>query len=262
MGVIVDPRGRVISAGFQPSNLSGVVTSWFRLADPLSAVTGSGYSRIEDILDRANPLVQATDNRRPPNALDGANKPIITMATSFMSLALTAARQNVTTWGYWGWFKQATNADNVHSVGVTVGASASRLYIFFRTSGTGARVQVFVTDATSRLGDITGMTAAQWNFITVEFNGNRSGDARLAATVNGVVQTLTFGTGTGVGSMPASLVAATGTGTMFAFGTSGPYYAGSMGGNFGFLGGAMSDSSEGLLTPQARRDLMNFEAPV
>lgn len=241
---------------------AGAVTSWFRLGDPLSAITGAGYSRIEDVLDRSNPLLQGTDNKRPPNATSANGLPIMTMATAFMPFALTAARQNNTTWGMWGWFKQATNADNTSSIGTSSGSSAKRQYLFFRTSGTGLRTQVWTTDTTSRVGDITGMTAAQWNFITIEYNGNRSGDARLAATVNGVVQTLSFSSGDGVASMPATLVTATGNGSMFAFTSGGPYFVGSMGPNFGFLGSAMVGATEGLLTPAARAALMAFEAPT
>lgn len=259
------PKSKVADAaslgGSTPVSVTGgAVTSWFRLAQ--GAITGAGYSSIPDMLDAANPLTQGTDAKRPPNATAANGLPIITSSVANMPFALTAARQNNTTWGFWGWLKQATNADNSCSIGTSSGSNVNRHYLFFRTTGTGLRAQIFVTDTTSRIGDISGMTAAQWNFITVEYNGNRAGDARLAATVNGVVQTISFGTGTGVASMPATLVTATGNGSLFAFGSSGPYFVGSWGPNFGFFGAAMPGATEGLLTAPARSALMNFEAPT
>jgi hypothetical protein len=257
----VDRRRRVIEGvGFSPLELSGVVTSWFRLAS--GTITGAGYASIPDLLDPANPLAQATDNKRPPNATSSNALPIITTATAFMPVAVTAARANVTTWGFWGWFKQATNADNSHSFHTSAGSSVNRHFLFFRSTGAGLRFQVFTNATDSRIVDVSGLTAAAWNFFTVEFNGNLSGDARAIISVNGSVPSQTYGTGTGVASMPATLQAVTGNGSMFALGSSGPYFVGSGGGNFGFLGGAMSGATEGLLTAAARAALMNFEAPT
>jgi hypothetical protein len=240
----------------------GAVSSWFSLAHPSSGITGAGYSSIADVLDASNPLVQATDNRRPPNATSANGLPIITCASSFMPVSITAARANVTTWGLWGWFKQATNADNTQSFHTSSGTSVNRHFLFFRSTGTGLRFQVFTNATDSRICDANSLTAAQWNFLTVEFNGNLVGDARAIITANGTPASMSYGTGTGVAAMPATLLTGTGAGSMFALGTSGPFFVGSMGPNFGFLGGAMAGATEGLLTQQARLALMNYQRPT
>ena len=240
----------------------GAVSSWFSLAHPSSVITGSGYSSVHDILNPSSPLTQSTDGLRPPNATSANGLPIITAVADFMSLPIIAARANDTTWGFWAWLRQSATADNIQTFRTLIGSNVNRSQMFFRTSGTGFRVEVFAAEATSRIMDATGLTASQWNFFTVEFNGNRSGDARAIITVNGAVPSLTYGTGTGVSEMPATLRTVSGTGSMFALGSGGPFFVGSWGTNFGFLGAAMTGASEGLLTQQARLALMNFQRPT
>lgn len=240
----------------------GAVTSWFSLADPLSVITGSGYSSINDSLNPSSPLTQSTDSLRPPAASSVNGFPIVTVATSFMSLPIIAARSNVTTWGFWAWVKQGATANNMHSYRASAGTSVNRHTFFWQTSGTEV-VSEITSGAGSRFVGTTGHTAGAWNFLTLEFNGNRSGDARAIITVNGAVPaTLGYATGSGVASMPATLNAVTGTGSVFALGGSGPFFVGSWGTNFGFFGAAMSGSEQGLLTNSARLALMNYQRPT
>lgn len=247
---------------FSPANLDGVVTSWFSLQHPLSVVTGSGYSSIHDILNPSNPITQSTDGARPPPDTSANGLPIITVATAQMPCAPIAARAGTASWGFWGWFKQATNADNAQSFHTGNGASVNRSHVFFRVSGTALRFVAFTSDTDSRIMDATGLTAAQWNFFTVEFNGARAGDARAIITVNGTPGSLSYGTSTGVAEMPATLRTVTGGGSIFAIDDNGPYFVGSIGTNFGFFGGAMAGATEGLLTAAARSSLMNFQRPT
>lgn len=246
------------------SATAGAVSSWFQLAHPLSVVTGSGFSNIHDVMNPASPLTQGTDARRPPRATSNNGLPIITTTTGFMTCPVIAARTNVTTWGFWGWLKQSTTADNLHSFHTTSasGTDVNRHFLFFLTSGTALRFRVFATDATSRDNTISGLTAAQWNFITVEFNGNRAADARSIITVNGTVPSQTYGTGTGVTEIPATLRAVTGNGSMVGLGSGGPFFVGSWGPNFGFFSSAMSGASVGLLTTAGRLALMNYQRPT
>jgi hypothetical protein len=242
----------------------GAVSSWFSLAHPSSVITGSGYSNVHDILNPSSPITQTTDARRPPNATSNNGLPIITNAAGFLNVPVISARTNQTTWGFWGWFKQSTTADNAQSftTASSTGCNVNRSHVFFLTSGTALRFRVFATDATSRDNTISSLTAAQWNFFTVEFNGNRSADARSIVTVNATIPSQTYASVTGVTEIPATLRAVTGNGSTVGLGSGGPFFVGSVGTNFGFFGGAMSAASEGLLTQQARLALMNYQRPT
>lgn len=255
--------GSKLFAGSDPQSVTeGAVTSWFSLAHPSSVVTGSGYSNIHDILNPSSPLTQSTDALRPPAATSNNAFPIVTVATHFMSLPIIAARSDVTTWGFWAWVKQGATANNMHSYRASAGASVNRHTFFWQTSGTEV-VSEITSGAGSRFVGTTGHTAGAWNFLTLEFNGNRSGDARAIITVNGVVPaTLGYATGSGIASMPATLNAVTGTGSMFALGAAGPFFVGSWGTNFGFFGAAMSGAEQGLITTSARLGLMNYQRPT
>lgn len=240
---------------------SGAVSSWFSLAHPSSVVTGAGYSSIFDLLNPSNPITQSTDALRPPRAFNNG-LPIITATGAQMPCAPIAARTNATTWGFWAWVRQNTAADNIQSFHTSNGSSVNRSHVFFRTSGTQLRFLAFTNDTDSRIMDASGLTAATWQFVTVEFNGNRAGDARAIITVNGAPGTLSYGTSTGVATMPATLRTVAGGGSIFAIGNAGPFFQGSIGTNFGFFGSAMTGASVGLLTTAARLALMNYQRPT
>ncbi len=244
------------------SATEGAVSSWFSLAHPSSVVTGLGYSNIHDVLNPSSPLTQSTDALRPPAATSANGLRIITNATGVLPVPVIAARSNVTTWGFWGWFNQQTTADSVQSFATVHGASVNRNHLFFLTSGTVLRFRVFTTDAAFRDDTVFSLTAGQWNFITAEFNGNRSADARSIVTVNGTVPSQTYSTGSGVTEMPATLRSVTGTGTNLGLGSGGPFFVGSVGPNWGFFGSAMAGASVGLLTTAARLALMNYQRPT
>lgn len=259
----VAPRSKLFQNDDPVSATDGAVTSWFALTHPSSVITGAGYSNVHDVLNPSSPATQSTDARRPPGSTSNG-LPILSTSTGFLTCPVIAARTNVTTWGFWAWLNQATTADNLQSFHTTSasGTDVNRHFIFFLTSGTALRFRVFATDANSRDNTVSGLTASQWNFITVEFNGNRSADARSIITVNGAVPSQTYGTGTGITEIPATLRAVTGNGAIVGLGGGGPFFVGSWGPHFGFFGGAMNGSTEGLLTPAARLKLMNYQPPT
>lgn len=255
-------RGSKLFSTDPVSATAGAVSSWFSLAHPLSVVTGAGYSNIHDILNPSDPIAQSTDALRPPRAVNNG-LPIITATGAQMPCAPIAARTSATTWGFWGWFRQSTAADNAQSFHTSNGASVNRSHVFFRVSGTALRFVAFTSDAAQRLVDATGLVAATWNFVTVEFNASRAGDARGIITINGAPGTLSYGNGgTGVSEMPATLRSVTGGGSIFAADDNGPFFQGSIGTNFGFFGSAMAGASVGLLTTAARLGLMNYQRPI
>lgn len=246
---------------FDPVSITeGAVSSWFSLAHPSSVITGAGYSSIHDILNPSSALTQSTDARRPPAGTPANGYPIITSTTGVMSCPVIAARANVTTWGFWGWLKQSSTADQMLSYRTVSGANVNRHHMFWNLSGTRLTVEVY-SGAGSRFVDIASQAVGTWKFITLEFNGNRSGDARCIITANGAIPTQNYATASGVSEMPATLNAITGAGTTMGLGSGGPFFVGSWGTNFGFFASAMSGASQGLLTTAARLALMNYQRP-
>jgi hypothetical protein len=254
-------EGAVLSSLGPAAFTEGAVTSWMRLSDPASVITGSGYSSIQDVLNPSSPLTQSTDARRPPSATSTNGLPILNVTAATLVVPLIAARTNVNTWGFWGWVNQSATADNIVSIGTSGGASANFAWFNFNTSGTNCKTELW-TGASSRVANKGSLTAGTWKFITIEFNGARAGDARYTLTVDTVVQTATFSGS--LGSMPATLPSGlTGTGSLLSFTSAGGFpFVGKVGPNFGFFGAAMAGATEGLLTAAARQSLMSFEAPT
>jgi hypothetical protein len=239
---------------------SGAVSSWFSLAHPSSVVTGSGYSSVRDILNPSSPATQSTDARRPPAAVSTNGLPIVTVSASTLSVPLISARIGTTTWGFWGWLKQSPTADAVVSFGTSGGASANFAWFNFNTTGTNCKAELW-TGAQSRRCEKGSLSTGVWKFLTIEFNGALSGDARYTLTIDAAPQTVTFGGS--LGSVPATLPVVTGPGSLLSFTSAGGFpFVGSLGTNFGFFGSAMSGVSAGLLTPAARLALMNYQRPT
>lgn len=263
MGIIVSPRRQIITPGsFSPLDLPGVMGSWFRLADPASTITGSGYSSVADVLDPTSPATQGTDARRPPAATSANGLPILTVTAQALAIPVTAARYGTTKWGFWGWFKRDTGANNICSAGVTPGSDVNRLYIELALSSTVFRVEVANSDSSQfRFCDVSSGTINTWQFLTVEFNNAFAGDLAMCMSVNGTAIAPSFSGA--LGTVPSSLRAITGNTSFGAFSSAAAFpFKGSIGGNWGFFKGAMAGVTEGLLTARARSDLMNFEAPT
>lgn len=257
--MIVDPRGRIIRSGFLPSDLvGGVVSSWFRLA--AGTITGSGYSSVPDILDAASPATQGTDARRPPAAVSANGFPIVTVASHALVIPVTAARYGTTKWGFWGWFRRNTGADNLSSASAVSGSSVDRLFMGYVSTNYRALV-VSPDGSQTRAADVPSGTINTWKFMTVEYNADFAGDLAMCMTVDGTPIVPTFSGA--LGAIPATLRAVTGNSSFGAISAAGSLpFVGSIGGNWGFLGGAMAGVTTGLLTPAARTQLMNFEAPT
>jgi len=248
----------------------GAVSAWLRVAR--GTITGSGYSSIPDMLDGANPAVQATDARRPTAATSANGLPILACAAQLLALPITAARNGTTQIGFGAWVKQTGGTFPVlwtmDSAG-SAGASARKILTQDGSSPSNLAIVVFNAASTaSRSGTINGvLTSNTWKFVTFELNlGTGGAEAtRAVITVNTAVQALTFADSTGTpGSMPTSMPAPTGNIGLFAqsFTTGGNGFTGNIGPNIYMFGSAMPGATEGLLTPAARTALMNFEAPT
>jgi hypothetical protein len=253
--------GASLGGGTPVTITGGAITSWMRLADPASVITGSGYSSIRDVLNTSSPLTQSTDARRPPASTSANGYPILNVTASNLTVPLIAARVNTATWGWWGWIQQASTADGLISIGVSGGASANFAWVNWNTSGTNTKTELW-TGASSRVFNKGSLTAGTWKFFTVEYNSAFAADARYIITVDTVVQSGTFSGS--LGSMPASLPSGlTGTGSLLSFGSGATFpFVGKIGPNFGFFGAAMPGAVSGLLTADARAQLMAYEAPT
>jgi hypothetical protein len=251
--------------GPDPSTISAV-SSWFRVAQ--GTITGSGYSSIPDVLNPASPAVQSTDAQRPPAATSSNGLPILACVNDALSVPIIAARNNATTWGFWGWLRR-TGVANVGPFAVRAlsGASVNRC---------DAQPQVAPGDAscfywnaastTARTGMASSVYALNaWAFVTYEFEGAALTEPDQALiTLNTNIQVSSFSNIVGApGAMPASLANPTGTIAVCAQQLNGTNpWVGNFGPNFGFLASKMAGATQGLLTPAARLALMNFEAPT
>lgn len=257
---VFGPKQRFVETGFSPAEVSAV-TSWFRLAHANTTISGSGYNRIEDVLNPSSPATQTTDALRPPNATSGNGLPIVTVASSVLSIPVIAARDGTTAFGFWGWFRRTGgSAGSTRAAGRALsGASADKFQS--QSFPNLVDLQFDSLPGVDSIATVAGASVVNtWQFETYEFNGGGATDAdRLVITKDGVVQTVVF-TGS---AFPATLPSITGTLTWLAQQLSGSNpFVGSGGPNFGYFGSVMSGVTSGLLTPAARTALMNFEAPT
>ncbi len=238
----------------------GAVSSWFSLVHASSVITGSGYSNVHDIINPSSPATQSTDARRPPGSTSANGLPILNVTAATLSVPLIAARIGTAAWGFWGWIQQSATADGLVSFGTSGGASVNFAWFNFNTSGTNCKTELW-TGASSRVANKGSLTAGTWKFLTLEFNGALSGDARYMLSVDAVALTPAFSGS--LGSVPATLPAVTGSGSLLSFTSGGGFpFVGKVGPNFGFLNAAMAGATEGLLTAAARTKLMNYQPPT
>lgn len=246
----------------------GAISSWFRLDHPGSVVTGLGYSRVEDVLDPSSPATQSTDAQRPPAAVSANGLPILACVADALSVPIIAARNSITTWGFWAHLRRTggTNPSPVASRALS-GSSVNRLDAQAITAADDANIFFWnAASTTARQGrKASAYPVNTWVAVTYEFDGGGATEAdRCVITLDGVVQTLLFSDIVGApGAMPTTLADPTGTISVCAQQLNGTNpWVGNYGPNFGFMGSKMPGSAQGLLTPAARLALSNFERPT
>lgn len=249
-------------AEFQPYQLSAV-SSWFRLAHPSTAITGSGYSSVHDVLNPSSPATQGTDARRPPNATSSNGLPIVDVTAHVLSIPVIDARNGTTYWGFAGHFRRTggTFPSRV-AMRAVAGSSADKLDTQ-SASGDGDRLAFHSLNGAGAdsVSEIDGASPLNtWQFLTYEFNGDGATDAdKCVITVDGVVQTLTFSGA----AMPSALVSVTGTIMYLAQQSGGTNpFVGQAGPNWYFFNAKMAGVTQGLLTAPARSSLSTFERPT
>ncbi len=261
MGVRGSFRG-----GFNPASLQGVITAWLRVQ--LATVTGSGISSLPDVLND-NPAVQGTDANRPALGTSANGFSLITAAANkVLAWPLVASNNATSQWGVATHIRTSLSAASRCVFGVRGGNGAnlnrSQIYVHPDES---VHANFYLDDSNGRVGITTASDIGDntVQFLTVEFDGTQATEAgKLTVTLDGVVKVLSFVNEVGTGSMPSTLVAATGNAVIGAFNAAGSSqpFNGLIGPNLYILGGKMVGVTEGLLTANARTALSNFERPT
>lgn len=254
------------AALFDPRDLGSAVTAWLRVGQ--STVTGSGISSLPDVLN-TNPAVQGTDALRPVLGTSANGFSLITCASGKVLTWPLAASNNATS--QWGIAAHLTTplgaaARTVFGVRAGNGGNLNRVNVYVN-SDESVHATIYIDDANNRAGvtaaSVIGDSTPQ--FVTVEFDGTQGTEAgKITITIDGVVKVLSFANEAGAGTVPAALVAATGSALIGAFNTAGSSapFTGFLGPNIYILGSKMAGATEGLLTAAARTALGSFERPT
>lgn len=268
----VKRRSAATGPAFAPTQISAI-TSILDVAT--ATVTGAGVSSLPDLLN-VNPAVQGTDAKRPPRVASAGNGTLLLQPNDdTLTLPAIAANNQLVTWGFATFLRlddlittkyllrygptgafdpAATDSLNLR----ILGNEGVFIQVFTNALGTAARSAQTASGA---------LNSSAYTFVTVEFNGNLAAEAdRVVITIDGVVQTLSFGNSVGApGAMPAALQGQP-VGTdivLFSEIASGfTPYLGSAGPKIYFFGAAMAGVTQGLLTAGARQALSAFQRPT
>ena len=252
MGVIVDPRGRVIGGSPFAPDLRAVLGSWLR-NDTLSG----GIASVSDILNPSNPAAQATSGLRPTGNADGS---IGFGGAHVLAWPLITANNNRDTIGYYTWINPASFVGNpIIWCANAVGGGASANKLTFRIFGDGSLQLFYYTTTLFRLATVTGnpLSTGTKYFVGFEFDSGAGSEAAgVNITIGGVVQTISF---SNTGSY-GQLAAVTGSALIGNQATNGAGNAitATYGRDSWVLNGKMAGATR-LLTPTGLAALMNYE---
>jgi hypothetical protein len=177
---------------------------------------------------------------------------------------LAASNNSVNQWGFAGWFKPDAVAVTRMLWFCFTGsgaASLNRVQLYFNV--TQVVGQAYINNTAGRFGQTAlGLVNTGWQFLTFEYDGGGATEPeKLVITLAGIARTLTFanlGSGGTLGALPAP----TGNGLIGAAAASANPYQGLIGPNLYVLNAKMAAATTGLLTPQARLDLMSYDQPT
>jgi hypothetical protein len=247
---------------FAPGDLStangGPVSAWLQ-ASAATLVSGA-VSSLPDALN-SNPATQTTAGSRPPLETSSNGLPCMHFfggaGSRGLVWPLAAGNNSVNQWGIACWIRFDTFGTSfIYMVDASSGASPVKTRLMLNSVG-GFEVTQFISGGNGRYGvsAAAAIVIARWSFLTVEYDKDPATEAlKQVITVNGAAIGLAFnniGAGGTLGALPA------------AAGNS--YIASSnalVGPNIYVFNSKMAAASQGLLTPQARFDLMNYERPL
>jgi peptidoglycan hydrolase-like protein with peptidoglycan-binding domain len=247
---------------FNPANVSAV-SAWLRFAQ--GTITGSGFSSVPDVL-ASNPATQSTDALRPPlnNTANGLQRGDFA-ASDFLSWPAASNNNQTAASGFATWVEFDALPVSVQCLfGSLVGATNRIELCAFSNN---LFVNVFHSQFVARRGTASAaLTAGTKLFVTWEYDASGANDAaKCVLTLNASPLTLAFTDDSGApGAMPSALVATAGPHAIGARRVSDGLSPvdGKMGPNIFILGSKMAGATTGLLTTEARTNLMNFEAPT
>lgn len=247
---------------FHPSQVSAIA-AWLRLAG--GTITGSGYSSVPDVL-ASNPAVQTTDGSRPPNlnSANGLPRADFDGSADHFDWPVAANNNQTVTHGFAAWVEFDSVADGVRGIFGAITAGSARAELVKNSAA--LLIDVYHSAVSIRRGTVaSAFSAATKYFLTWEYDGDGANDAaKCTLTRSGTVLTVTFTDDTGAPLiMPATLISTAGPhiiGARTAAGV-GPIN-GKIGPNIWILGSKMAGATQGLLTTEARANLMNFEKPT
>jgi hypothetical protein len=235
---------------FDPTSL-GVVGAWLR------NTTVGAVESVTDVLND-NPAANADPARQPVGNADGS----MTLVNDLLIWPIGAAQNASPQFGIALWIKPANVTGSKAILAQRMAASgASAMRLLFQLTGAGLLADIYIDDSNARRGrELVSQAAGVPAFVTLEYDGEQSGDARLIITSELNALELTYSASLGVATeMPPTLVQPTGNNFLFATTTtSGSAFVGDAASNIFLLGSKMPGAEIGLLTHEARAALRNF----
>lgn len=254
-------RERIVQSAFTPATVSAV-SAWLRLQN--SSQSGGLWTNWVDVLN-SNPATQSDTDRQPTVAAAANDFPIATYDGSSDCgplWPLAASNNGETAWGMMLWIRPASVGTNNKRIAVIwdSGSAASVSKLLFQHDQ--QTVHFFGVSSAGALFDRVSsnvLSANVWHCIGVEYNG--AGTPSCVLTLDGVAISSTL-----TGTIPASLrTGVTGSLIFGAFSNSdtpSDPFVGSFGPNCFVFNAPMAGVTSGLLTPEARLALANFEPPT
>ena len=250
--------------GFVPSDISvangGPLSAWLRVVN--ATLVSGDVSSLPDALN-ANPAVQAVAGSRPTVENSANGLPCMRFAgTDNLSWPLAASNDSVNQWGIGLWLKpDAVITTQMIWFPCRAAASVDRFQLYLNV--TRVEAQVYISNGVGRFGQtaLSLITTGQ-QFVTVEYDKDGATEAeKLVVTVAGIARSLSFAN-LGAGGTIGALTNPTGNGIIGLNAAGGIPFTGLMGPNIYVLSAKMPGATVGLLTPQARLDLMNYQRPT
>lgn len=267
-------RQRIIHAptgpGFSPEQISSV-SSWLNVTS--ATVTDSGVSSLPDLLVPGSPATQPTDSFRPPRVAAGNGRLVMQGLNDTLAVPPHAGNNSLIQWGFACHIALDDTTVQHRILRVGPGTANDPVATDSHAINVGTTEAISFTAYTDALGTASyrattgaGVIGTSYIFLTVEVDLGAATDAdRCVITIDTVIQGLTFGNQTGTpNAFPAALQGAPSELALMNRRTNASSFPviGRMGPNIYFLNAKMPGATLGLLTPEARTALADFERPL
>lgn len=258
---IEDRRQHIlVSDGFNPA---GIVSCWLR-----NATLSGQVASAPDLINPSNPALQSTIDRRPDGNADGSMQ---FLTNDVLVWPLIDANNGTQHWLWGAWVEHDANAIEYYCniFNLTNGASATKLEFWRHTNGS-LRFDIYTSAGNGVRFTTTasGLVATDPVFVMAEFCATQSGDSnQVVISTNGTVRASTridIGTPAALsGGLTAGVTGNMCIGNRRDAITASAPFGGRMGRSI-LCGssGPMAGVTQGLLTPDARLNLMTIDQMV